>query len=143
MTPPTSTVYGFRGWLERLVPPSYREKFYRLVSATIAGLVTGGLLASDKADLWTQLGLSTVTLLFAMLYTTNGWRIALYAVAGPAAGLVMAYGIIHNITWTIIFATIVQAGGVTTAAAKTVQRVDESESSNESRPPQISPPSPD
>jgi hypothetical protein len=79
------------------------------------------VLNADQSTLWTQLGVSTVTLLFAMLYSTSTWRTALYAVVGPLGALLMGYSIVNDVRWALITAAVGQLFGITTAAAKTVQ----------------------
>ena len=70
-------------WLRGLFPPDRREQLYRAAGAVTMLLFGLGVLTSDQAAQWAQLGVSLVTLLFAALYSTSTWRTALYAVTGP------------------------------------------------------------
>ncbi|ADX31938.1 holin [Tsukamurella phage TPA2] len=80
-----------------------------------------GVLTSDQAAQWAQLAVSLITLLFAFLYATTPWRTALYAITGPLGSILMAYGIVSDVRWAVIAASVGYALGITTAAAKTVQ----------------------
>lgn len=104
-----------------LFPAADREWGYRIVAAAVAGLLAFGLLNSEQAALWTQLGVSVVTTGFALLYSTSTWRSALYVLVGPLGGVLMAYGIGQRVDWAIIVSTVGQLFGIATAAAKTVQ----------------------
>jgi hypothetical protein len=111
-------------WLDKirkLFPASDREWGYRIVAAISTGLMAFGLLNTEDAALWTQLGVSVITTLFALLYSTSTWRSALYVVVGPIGGLLMAYGIGQGVNWAIIVSAVGQLFGIATAAAKTVQ----------------------
>lgn len=105
-----------------VVPENQREAVYRFVGGLGLFLFAFGVLDDMEASLWTQLGVSTVTLLFALLYATSTWRVALYAVVGPLGAVLMAYSIVTETRWGLIVAATGQALGITTAAAKTVQR---------------------
>jgi hypothetical protein len=103
------------------VPPFTRETGYRAVTGVVTLLLGIGVLDANKATLWSALALSTVTLVFALLYSTSPWRTALYAVVGPLGALVGAYGLLQGVDWALIAVAVAQAFGITTAAAKTVQ----------------------
>lgn len=107
--------------IRALIPDSYREAAYRGLSGVVTFLVAFGVFNSDQAALWTQLGVSTVTLLFALLYSTSTWRSVLYAVVGPLGAVLMAYGIVDDVRWALITTAVAQVFGITTAAAKVVQ----------------------
>ncbi|QGH80025.1 membrane protein [Gordonia phage NHagos] len=117
----TSTV-SLLDRIRAAVPEARREEFYRIVTAVATGLLAFGFLDEEKAALWTQLGLATVTTLFALLYTTSAWRAALYSITGPLGAVLMAYGIVADTRWALITAAVAQLFGMATAAAKTVQR---------------------
>jgi hypothetical protein len=72
--------------------------------------------------LWAQLGVATVTLVFALAFSTSMWRSLLYGITGPLGAVLMWYGIVGDAKWALIVAGIGQLFGITTAAAKTVQR---------------------
>lgn len=120
MTLPASTslLDQLRAKVDGIVPASARETLYRVVAAVVTALTATGTLAADKAYLWTQLGVSTVTLLFALLYAGTSIRTALYTVAAAGGALVLAYGILKGVDWAIIVGSVGQALGVVTAAAK-------------------------
>lgn len=122
MTQPASTppsiVTKIRSWFDPFIPASSRETVYRIVAAIITGLTATGALTADKAVLWTQLGVATVTLLFAFLYAGSSIRAAFYAVVTTASALLLAYGVAKGIDWPIIVGSVGQALGVATAAAK-------------------------
>lgn len=127
MTQPASTVPQsaslldkLRAKLDRFIPASAREGAYRVVAAVIMGLTATGAVSADKSGLWTQLGVATVTLTWALLYAGTSFRVALYAVTGAGGALLMAYGIDQHVDWAVIIASVGQALGVASAAAKTV-----------------------
>ena len=98
-----------------------RETFYRLVSAVAIALFGVGVLTATEQALWVQLGIATVTLVFAVMYSTSNWRTALYLVTGPLAAVLGAYGLVQGVDWAVITTAVAEALGITTAAAKTVQ----------------------
>lgn len=108
--------------IRELIPEKRREEFYRIVAAVSTGLLAFGFLDEQETALWTQLGISVVTTLFALLYTTSAWRASLYALVGPLGAVLMAYGIVSDVRWALIVAAVGQLFGIATAAAKTVQR---------------------
>lgn len=97
-----------------------REAAYRYVNAILLVLLGLGYLTATQGALWGEVGLGTVTLLFAVAKATSNWRIALYALTGPAAGLLGAYGLARGVDWAVITMAVAQALGITTAAAKVV-----------------------
>lgn len=109
--------------LDRLIPAIWREHLYKLVTAAVTALTALGVTTADKAGLWTQLGVATVTLLFAVLYAGTGIRATFYAVLTAASAVLLAYGIAQNINWAVITAAAAQALGLSTAAAKAVYPV--------------------
>lgn len=115
---PPSALDRLRTHLDKLLPASGREVAYRVVSAVIMALTATGLTSADKAGLWSQLGVATVTLLYALLYAGTGLRAALYAVVGAGSAVLLAYGIAQHVNWAVIVAAAGQALGVATAAAK-------------------------
>lgn len=120
MTQPASTslLDRLRASVDKVIPASYRETVYRIVAAVVTGLTATGALTVDKAYLWTQLGLATVTLLFALLYAGTALRAAFYAAITAGSAVLLAYGVAKGIDWPIIVGAIGQALGVATAAAK-------------------------
>lgn len=117
---PASWVDKVRARLDKLIPASARETAYRVVAAVIMGLTATGITDPDKATMWSQLGVATVTLLWALLYAGTSIRAALYAVTGAGGALLMAYGLAKGVDWAVIVASVGQALGVASAAAKTV-----------------------
>ena len=112
---------GVRGWLQSHVPLGFRETAYRYAAALTALLFAFGVLDSQEASLWTQLAVSTVTLLFALLYASSGLSAAIYTITGPLGAVLMWYGIVNSVRWALITAAVGQVFGITTAAAKTIQ----------------------
>jgi hypothetical protein len=106
--------------LQHLIPADVRETGYRVVTGALTFLTGYGYLDNDQALLWGQVGLGTLTALFALLYTTDGLRQVLYVVTGPLGGLLMAYGIVSDVKWAVLVASIGQVFGIATAAAKTI-----------------------
>lgn len=98
-----------------------RETAYRIVSAVVTLLFGIGVINASQDTLWAQLAVGAVTLVFAIFYSTSSWRTALYAILGPVAAVLGAYGLLQNVDWAVITAAVAQALGVTTAAAKAVQ----------------------
>lgn len=116
----TSNDSGLRARLQHLIPAVYREFGYRLSSAVTLGLLAFGILDSNAAALWAQFGVGLVTLLFALLYSTDSVRTAIYAFTGVGGSVLLYYGLVSDVRWALITAAIAQAFGITTAAAKTV-----------------------
>lgn len=112
--------------LQHLIPADVRETGYRVITGLLTFLTGYGYLDNDQALLWGQVGLGTVTALFALLYTTDGLRQVLYVVTGPLGGLLMAYGIVSDVKWAVLVASIGQVFGMATAAAKTIN-IDQGE----------------
>jgi hypothetical protein len=98
-----------------------RETAYRVVTAVVTLLVGIGFFNTNEAALWSALALSTVTLVFAIFFSTSSWRTALYAIVGPLGAVVGAYGLLHGVDWAMVAAAVAQAFGLSTAAAKTIQ----------------------
>jgi hypothetical protein len=112
---------GLRAKLQGWIPPTWREAGYRVISGVLTFLTGYGILDGNNAVLWSQLGIGTVTSLFALLYATSSARAALYAIVGPLGGVLMAYGIIQDEKMAVISAALAQVFGIATAAAKTVE----------------------
>ncbi|MBV9871731.1 MAG: hypothetical protein JO214_14015 [Frankiaceae bacterium] len=117
------TSVSLRGRLQGLIPPTARETYQRIVAGVLTFLTGYQVLDADKAALWSQLALGTISALFALLYATSTARVALYALVGPVGGVLMAYGIISDVKWAVLVASIGQVFGVATAAAKVVELV--------------------
>lgn len=109
-----------RARLSRYLPETKRELMHRLIAATVGTLLAAGLLTSTQAELWTRLGLSSISLLFAWLYARDTLRAWLYGTAVTVGGLLYAYGVSKGVDWALIVATFGQGLGVATAAAKAV-----------------------
>lgn len=121
---PATAVVQLPGWLGILVAkinPAQREGWYRAISGLFLLLWAGGVLAQEEALVWSQFGISTVTLLFAVLYATSSWRVALYGLIVPLSAVLTWYGIATGVDWPLVAAAVAQVLGITTAAAKTVQ----------------------
>ncbi|MCP3811561.1 hypothetical protein NLX62_04350 [Mycobacteriaceae bacterium Msp059] len=121
---PATPVVQLPGWLGVLaakINPAQREGWYRAISGLFLLLWSVGVLAQAEALVWSQLGISTVTLLFAVLYATSSWRAALYGLVVPLSAVLTWYGIATGINWPLVAAAVAQVLGITTAAAKTVQ----------------------
>lgn len=122
---PATPVVQLPGWLGTLaakINPAQREGWYRAISGLFLMLWAAGVLAEQEALVWSQFGISTVTLLFAVLYATSSWRAALYGLIVPLAAVLTWYGIATGVNWPLVAAAVAQILGITTAAAKTVQR---------------------
>lgn len=117
----TSASPGLRARLQGLIPPAYREAAYRVIAGVLTALTGFQVLGTDDAALWSQLAVGTVTSLFALLYSTSTVRVALYALVGPLGGVLMAYGIIGDVKWAVLVASVGQVFGTATAAAKVVE----------------------
>ena len=114
------TALSVRAWLQARIPASWREGWYRLASGLVMFLFAFGLLTADAVTLRLQLAVATVTLLFALLYATSPWRVALYAIVAPVGAVLLYYGVVDDVRWALISAAVAQVFGITTAAAKTV-----------------------
>lgn len=101
--------------------PEVREAIYRAVAGIVTILTGVGIFDANVGALWLALATSTVTLIFALLFSTSNWRTALYAVVGPLGAVLGAYGLLHGIDWALITAGTVQAFGLSTATAKVIQ----------------------
>lgn len=122
---PATPIVQLPGWLGTLagkINPAQREGWYRAISGLFLMLWAAGVLAEQEALVWSQFGISTVTLLFAVLYATSNWRAALYGLIVPLAAVLTWYGIATGVNWPLVAAAVAQVLGITTAAAKTVQR---------------------
>lgn len=119
---PVVQLPGWLGTLAAKINPAQREGWYRGISGLFLMLWAAGVLAQDEALVWSQFGISTVTLLFAVLYATSSWRAALYGLIVPLASVLTWYGIATGVNWPLVAAAVAQVLGITTAAAKTVQR---------------------
>lgn len=108
--------------------PEYRETFYRYVTGVVGLLVAFAYVSQEEAALWTQLGLSSVTLLFAALFATSTWRQVLYPVLATGGALLVWYGVVTNEQWPLILQAGIQLFGLSTAASKVVQLVPSSSS---------------
>lgn len=115
---PPSWVLAIRAKLDPYLTPSRREAAQRALAALVAGLLATGVLTAEKAALWSQLGTSTLALLFALLFAGTALRAAGYSVLLVVFGLGQAYGIAKGVDWAIIVGFVGQAFGITTAAAK-------------------------
>lgn len=113
MTNTSVTRFGIR--------PEWRETGYRWVSGAVGLLLTLAYLSQEEAALWTQLGLSSVTLLFAGLFATSTWRRVLFPFLAAAGGLLVWYGVGTEQAWPLILQAALQMFGISTAAAKVVQ----------------------
>lgn len=114
------TALSVRAWLQTRIPASWREGWYRVASGLVMFLFAFGLLTADAVTLWIQMAVATVTLLFALLYATSAWRVALYAIVAPVGSVLLFYGVVDDVRWAVISAAVAQIFGITTAAAKTV-----------------------
>lgn len=97
-----------------------RETAYRFINAALLALLGLGFLSAQEVALWTELGIGTVTLIFAALYATSSWRLALYALIAPLSLVLGWYGIAKGVDWAIVAMAVAQALGITTAAAKVI-----------------------
>lgn len=117
---PQSVLDKVRAKLDHFIPAIWREHLYKAVSGVVMALTATGITNPDKSGLWTQVGVATVTLLFALLYAGNGIRVAVYSLAAAGGALLMAYGIAKGVEWAVVVAAVGQALGIATAAAKAV-----------------------
>jgi len=128
VTAPVSTISlaarlrALRDRLRVWIPERYREGLYRFVAGTTGLLLATRYLSAQEAALWTELGVATVTALFAALYSTTRARLALYAVGVPLGSALVYYGWTCEEQWALLMGAFGQMFGITTAAAKTVQR---------------------
>lgn len=113
MTETAITRFGIR--------PEWREQAYRIVTGVVGLLVALTYLSEKEAALWIQLGLSSVTLLFAALFATSTWRAVLYPVLAAAGPVLVFYGVFADQQWPLILQAAVQLFGLSTASAKVVQ----------------------
>lgn len=116
-TPPAWAL-KLRTYLDPVFTPSLREKIARAASAVIIGLSTTGTMTSDKAALWSQLGLSVLAMMLALIYADSNVRARIYGVVAIGGSVLGAYGIANGVAWAVIIASMSQAFGITTAAAK-------------------------
>jgi hypothetical protein len=112
VTVETITRFGIR--------PEWREAAYRIVTGVVGLLASFAYLAQEEAALWTQLGISSVTLLFAALFATSTWRAVLYPVLATGGALLTWYGVVADAQLPLILAAAAQLFGLSTAAAKVV-----------------------
>lgn len=130
----TSVVTTLKLRLQGYIPESYREKFQNLAAGVLTFLLGYGILDDNEVTLWSQLALGTIAALFALLYSTSAVRSILYTLVGPVGAVLMWYGIISDVKWAVLVASIGQIFGVSVAGAKVVQRgVPEIESPAQAR----------
>lgn len=103
------------------IRPEWREAWYRLVAGLGALLLSFGYLQEQEAALWTQAGISSVTLLFAALFAPGSARQLVYPVLAAAGPLLTWYGLVGDERWPLILAAVTQMFGLVTAGAKVVQ----------------------
>lgn len=118
VTQPPGWVLTIRARLDPIFTPARREALSRVLAATIMGLQGVGILTADKAALWSQLGVAAIGLVYALLWAGTSIRAALYSVILVGSSVLLAYGIADSVNWAIILASVGQAFGITTAAAK-------------------------
>jgi hypothetical protein len=106
------------------IPATVREKWYVTSGAIITFLVGWKLLDQSTASAWTQLAIATITLFFAVLYSTSTLRTALYGVLLAVQALAQVYGILSGSQWAAIVALAATLLGTATAAAKTPTTID-------------------
>lgn len=120
---PTSPVSGIQAWLQARIPVEAREGMYRLAAGVLTFLTGFGLLDNNEGALWSQLVIATITAVFALLYSTSNLRVVLYTLIGPVGAVLMGYGLLSDVHWAVVVASIGQVFGVATAASKTVEMV--------------------
>lgn len=113
MTTMSVTRFGIR--------PEWREPAYRIVTGVVGLLVAFAYLSQEVAALWMQLGIASVTLLFAALFATSTWRLVLYPVIAALGPLLVWYGLVGEHQWPLVLQAAIQLFGLSTAAAKTIQ----------------------
>lgn len=115
---PPGWVQSIRNKLDPIFTPVRRETLSRYLNAAVFGLQGIGVLTADRAALWTQLGVAAIALLYALLFAGTALRALLYSFLLASTSLLLAYGIAKGVNWAIILASIGQAFGIVTAAAK-------------------------
>jgi len=108
------------------IRPEWREAAYRFITGLVALLLAFAYLTEEEAALWTQLGLSSVTLLFAALFATSTWRQVLYPVLAAGGAILVWYGLVTDEALPLILSAAAQMFGLSTASAKVVQEVEAS-----------------
>ena len=83
-----------KGFCKKIFTPVVRERLYIVAAALMTVLVSFGVLNDNQAALWSSL----VGAIFAIVNAETNWRLALYTVAGAAAALFQAYGILGTRT---------------------------------------------
>ncbi|OZC80545.1 hypothetical protein CH274_15355 [Rhodococcus sp. 06-418-5] len=106
------------------IPASARERWY-VISGVIVTLLVGlKVLDQATAAAWSSVVVATITLAFALLYSTSPWRTALYGLLLAVQGIAQLYGILNGSLWAAIIALAATLLGTATAAAKTPTTID-------------------
>jgi hypothetical protein len=105
--------------IRSVIPASARERWYVVSGALVTFLASWGLLEASTAPAWIGLVTATITLLFAVLYSTSTVRTALYSVLLAVQGVAGLYSILGESQWAAIVALAAVLLGTGTAAAKT------------------------
>ena len=106
------------------LPPAFRERAYNYVGATVVVLGAWGLADQNKAATIAQLVLAAVTLGFAVLYSTNTLRAALYGVLAAAQPVAALWAFGSADKWAAVLAMAAAVLGTQTASGRTPAAYD-------------------
>lgn len=104
----------------RSVIPAYaRERWYIVSNALVSFLTMWGLLDASLGQQIATLAIASITLLFAILYSTDEIRTAIYTLVLAVQAVAQVLGILTDQQWGAIVALVAILLGQTLAAAKT------------------------
>lgn len=102
------------------IPETARVRLYTYVAAGVLLLSGLGYVADSVASLWSAVGISSVTLAFALLHSTSPWRTALYGFLVALAPLALWYSIGTATGWAAVLGFAATVFGITKAASNTI-----------------------
>lgn len=109
------TIDRVRGWF----PPGLREKAYNIAGTAVVALGAWGVIHDSSVAAYSQLAVATVTLLFAILYSTDNLRTALYSTLLAVQGAALVYSVGSNESWAAILSIAAAVLGTQTASGRT------------------------
>lgn len=102
------------------IPETARVRLYTYVAAGVLLLSGLGYVADSVASLWSAVGISSVTLAFALLHSTSPWRTALYGFLVALAPLALWYSVGTATGWAAVLGFAATVFGITKAASNTI-----------------------
>lgn len=102
-----------------VIKPEYRERIYNAVGATVVVLGSVGLVDGNVAATVAQIALATVTLGFAILYSTSEIRSALYLLLAAVQAAFAFWSIGNAADWAGVLSIAAAVLGTQIASGRT------------------------